>query len=282
MTSDVSVLLTGTTGYLVQEVDARLEALGIAFAGLGRAEGFDLGEPFSLEEVLDQVVEGLDAPPLLIHLAAMSRMDECEAEPERAFRTNAEATGVLASVLARSRGRVVYVSTDLVFDGENAPYTDDDEPRPTSIYGKSKAEGERMVLADSSGLVIRIPLLFGPSFDGKRGASDTVLAALGDARELRLFTDEWRTPLSVREAAEQIVALALDSTVTGIRHLPGPERLSRHELGVRSAEEAGLDPGAILEASRLEMPGPRRPCDVSLATTMSDQEGNQQDDEEVG
>jgi dTDP-4-dehydrorhamnose reductase len=258
------VFLTGGTGYLGHEIVACLEEAHIEHRAIGRQEGIDLLTPFELDERWDAMLRATGRDVILIHAAALSRWRECEETPDLAWRANTEATGALASVLHRHGGRMVYVSTDLVFDGEHAPYAEDAPPRPASIYGKSKAGGEQAVLAGGRGLVVRIPLLFGPSFDGKRGASDPVLAALREGREIRLFVDEWRTPLAVRDAAARLVSLAGDETAIGIRHCPGPERLSRYDLGRRIAEEAGLDPSRIIAASRLELAGAPRPADCSL------------------
>lgn len=259
--------VTGSTGYLGHEVVRVLNERGIPWIPIGRAEGFDLADGFGLEGKLESAVRAHDGPVTLIHMAAESRWLGCEAAPDLAFKINGEATAILAAVLRRLDARMVYISTDLVFAGDAAPYAEQDEARPSSIYGKSKKFGETSTLAAIRNLVIRLPLLYGPSFDGKRGATDMVTNALGQGQTLDLFDDEWRTPLDVKEAATQVVDLALDSSRHGIAHLPGPERLSRLELGLQIAREHGLDESLIHSASRLDMPGPPRPMDCSLISS---------------
>lgn len=258
-----SIFVTGRSGYLGHEVARALDERGLAYRELGRAQGIDLLDIFALDTRLDACFRQAPKPPLLLHLAAWSRQGACEREPEGAFRVNTEATALLAAAVRSAAGRMLYTSTDLVFDGESAPYGEDAEAAPLSVYGLSKLEGEAFVTAYEDGLVCRIPLLFGPSFDGARGASDALLASARAGQELRLFEDEWRTPLHVREAAERIVEAALTPGLRGIRHLPGPERMTRVELGQRLLSEAGVE-ATVRAVSRRSMSGAARPRDCSL------------------
>ncbi|MCA8969448.1 MAG: SDR family oxidoreductase [Planctomycetes bacterium] len=264
-----SLFVTGGSGYLGHEVTRVFRERGYAYEAPGRRDGIDLLKPFELEDVVAAMFARCDKPPLLIHLAAWSRQSDCDREPENAFRANAESTGALATVVARFGGRMVYTSTDLVFDGAEAPYDEDAEANPISVYGRSKLFGERYVRTHAHDLIIRIPLLYGPSFDGLRGASDPLLTGAREGRELRLFDDEWRTPLDVRDAAIRIVDLALSDAVH-VRHVAGKERLSRYELGLRILREAGLDARdsgfRVTRTRRGDLSGSPRPEDCSLVS----------------
>lgn len=211
-------------------------------------------------------------PTVCVLAAAVSRGDACEREPALAQLVNAVAPGRVAAWCARSGTRLVHVSTDLVFDGEladGARYREGDAPSPLHVYGRTKAEGERAVLAaHPAALVVRLPLLFGDSEGRAIGASDALLAALERGERPRLFVDEWRTPLDVDDAAAALVECAR-SEHRGLLHVAGPQRLSRHELGLEVLAASGApaeEVGDRIEPVRragLDL-DPPRPRDVSL------------------
>jgi dTDP-4-dehydrorhamnose reductase len=230
-------------------------------AGAVRELALDLLAPGALATALTAAPE---APVILA--AALARAAACERDPELAARTNAE----LPAVLAERAGRVVHVSTDLVFGASpprGARYAEDDPPDACSVYGATKAAGERAVLAAAaSALVVRLPLLYGDSGGRGLGASDQVRAQVAAGGRPYLFTDEHRTPLDVADAAAALVELALGDA-RGVLHVAGPERVSRLELGVlalaaegRSAAEAR----AAVDAGPRTGEALRRPGDVSL------------------
>src|SRR5204863_6203382 len=101
---------------------------------------------------------------VLINAAAFTNVDLCQTQREDAFRINAEAPGVLAEICRDKNARLIHFSTDYVFDGEKRePYTEEDEARPISVYGKSKLGGERCLHAVSdSHLAVRASWVFGP------------------------------------------------------------------------------------------------------------------------
>jgi dTDP-4-dehydrorhamnose reductase len=249
------ILLTGGTGFLGQYLRAELAARGVAFRTLGRS-GNDLTCDLADHPRLRDLVLGL-RPTHVLNAGAFAQIAGCEAEPARALAVNADA---LTGLLSAPGTRLLQVSTDLVFDGTAAPYGEDAAPRPLSAYGASKARGESIARSHPDTLVVRVPLLFGRSCDGARGATDMVRAALAAARPLALYTNEARTPLHARDAAGALVELLL-SRRTGVVHLPGPERITRADLARRLAARHGLDLAGV---AFVPSEDPRRPRDVAL------------------
>jgi len=253
-------LVTGATGFLGPFVTAALQRRRARVVGVGRSRGdvaVDLTQPEARREVL--VAAG---PDVVVHLAAMSRMGDCAADPERARQVNAVLPGALAEAMG---GRILMVSTDLVFDGRAAPYGAAAPVAPLSVYGMTKAEGEERVRA-AGGKVVRLPLLFGPD-PAFRGATGMIRAALMARKPVHLFPNEYRTPLHAADAAVAIAGIAArlaegDPLVPEVQHLPGPERLSRWELGQRFCAVHGL-PAELLVPVDCE--DATRPRDVSLA-----------------
>jgi dTDP-4-dehydrorhamnose reductase len=206
------------------------------------------------------------SPDVVAHCAAMAAIADCAQDPARAHRVNVDATRTLARHCDATGARLVLVSTDLVFDGEAAPYAADAPTAPTTAYGTTKALAEAAALTCRRAVVVRVSLLFGPSRTARAGFFDQQLAALRAGRQITLFADEWRTPLSLRRAAEALVLLAA-SPDTGIVHLGGPERMSRLEMGERLAALLDVRAQRLIAASRTGVQGEPRPRDVSLVSS---------------
>jgi dTDP-4-dehydrorhamnose reductase len=263
-------LVTGATGllggYLVEELRRGGDDV-VPVGGPGRGDdGVDLADDAAVRALVARV-----RPDVTFHTAALSAVGDCAAAPERARRLNAVAAAKLAEAAGASR--FVHLSTDMVFDGESAPYREGDAPAPTSVYGRTKREGEVAVLAAGGrSVVVRLSLLFGPTKTGRRGFFDHQLEQLRAGAQIVLFDDEWRTPLSLRAAAEALVAIGR-SDVGGVIHLGGPERLSRFEIGQRLAGACGLSDRGLVRGSRsrsrtVVAGGEPRPRDLSLDSSV--------------
>jgi dTDP-4-dehydrorhamnose reductase len=268
--SSPRLLLTGASGLLGAYVLQQLRATGtpvIAWSGTHQGTLFDVPlRPVDLtrpEEVADAFRQA--QPQRVLHTAALARINDCHRDPELAHFINVDGTSTLVNLCAEIGARLVLVSTDLVFDGERAPYREEDSPTPVSIYGQTKVEGERRVLAQPRHCVARVSLLTGPSLVPHRPSFfDAQITALRTGKPITLFADEWRTPLDLATAAHALVELTF-SDCTGLFHIGGPQRLSRLEMGLLLAEFLGADPAAIVHGRREQAPAAEpRPRDVSL------------------
>jgi dTDP-4-dehydrorhamnose reductase len=263
------VLVTGASGQLGSYLLLRLRGGADVAAWSGTRRGDLFGVPLRPVDLADAsaVADAFrrNRPAVVVHAGALARVADCHRDPDRAARVNTAGTVALAGLAAGAGARLVYVSTDLVFDGQRGGYREDDPPAPLSVYGRSKADAEAAVLAVPGGVVARVSLLFGPSLSGRPAFFDEQVAALRAGRPpLTLFTDEWRTPLSLAAAAEALLEVAF-SDFTGLLHLGGPERLSRLEMGQRLTAFLGADPSAIVAVTRDQAPAAEpRPRDVSL------------------
>lgn len=255
------VLVTGASGqlgpYLLGEVRRRGHEV-VAWMGRG---GVDLRNTVAVERAFETA-----KPEAVIHAAAMSKPAEAVNHPEAARAVNVEATATLANLAEHAGARFVLLSTDMVFDGERGGYTEDDPPSPVSIYGRTKAEAERRVLGRRGAAVVRLSLLYGRSMNGTPTLLDQQIDALRSGRSIRVFTDEWRTPLSLDDAAAGLVTLS-ERGAEGLWHLGGPERLSRSEFAERLAEALGVSKGLLERVSRLSIESREpRPRDTSMST----------------
>ncbi len=208
----------------------------------------------------------LSQPEVVIHAAAMSTAEGVRKNPELARVINVEGTRTIAEWCREHSARFIFTSTDLVFDGTQAPYGEDDPPHPLLEYGQTKVEAEKVVERVSNHLVTRVSLLFGPNKCGRSNVFDKAIEAIKLGHTRKFFENEFRTPLHYQSAAE-ILTLLVDHNATGRLHVAGAERVSRYELMRRAAVSLGFD-GRLVEANRWiasEYPEPR-PADVSLDT----------------
>jgi dTDP-4-dehydrorhamnose reductase len=266
------ILVTGASGrlgaYLLDRLcDSVHEVAGWSGTTSGRRAGIDLRSvDLTDERAVGKALSETD-PDVVIHAGAISSAEAVYRDPERGRAVNIAATERLAEWASARKRRLLFTSTDLVFDGLGSWYHESDSAEPILEYGRTKRAAEPLVLATSRGMVARISLLFGPARSGTPGDFDRALAATGRGEPQSFFEDEFRTPLDYRTAATVLVRLA-ESEETGIVHVGGCERLSRFELMRRVARACGRDPSLIRPNRRADRPFPEpRPADVSLDTT---------------
>lgn len=266
------IVLTGASGtlgaYLVESLAERGHAV-IAWSGAERGEraGIPL-HPVDLEdrEAIAERLEG-DDPDAVIHAAAMAATESVRRDPERGRRINVLATQEIAQWCAKRGRRLVFTSTDLVFDGSRSWYRESDPAEPLPVYGRTKREAEPAVLAVPGALVARLCLLYGPSRSGRPAFFDRAIDAMRRGETQTFFEDEFRTPLDLATAARALSRLT-EMQVAGIVHVAGAERMSRHELMRRAASALGLDASLVRPNRRDQVVSPEpRPADVSLDTT---------------
>lgn len=202
-----------------------------------------------------------DAPTLLIHCAAMSQSPQCERAPDQAQIVNVEATRVLTDLF--SNGRVVFFSTDLVFNGRKGDYTEEDDVDPLGVYARTKVEAERIVAAHPNHVILRTSLNGGSSPAGNRAFNESLVRAWQEGRTTPLFTDEYRCPIAAKVTAKAAWELAL-SEAKGVFHVAGAERLNRVEIGERVAARHPEATPLIRKTSLKDYQGPPRAADCSL------------------
>jgi len=232
--------------------------------------------PFSCEGVVGLPVDlcnedeilaclALIRPDIIIHCAAASKPAQCEANPELSRAINVDATIVLARLCKEMGIKLVFTSTDLVFDGTSGQYAEDDATGPLMLYGHQKLEAETYLLSYLSEVAVcRMPLMF-----GNVPANDTssfiqhFIKELQSGKTLDLFTDEIRSILHAEDAANGLLWAA--EHANGLLHLGGKEDLSRYDFGLMMCEELGFSRAQIKPAKQSDFPGlGKRAADASL------------------
>jgi dTDP-4-dehydrorhamnose reductase len=220
----------------------------------------DLGDAASVESLF--VGRRVDA---VVHSAAVTDPDACERDPVVALRVNFEATHRLASLARQAGARFVFISTDLVFDGEQGNYTEEDQAHPLSVYGTSKLRSEEDVLAiDDRNLVIRSALIYGFGSPVAKTFLGRLLDTLDAGGPARLFTDQLRSPVLVDDLARGVV-LGIEEGASGIYHLGGPDAVSRYEFGQAVCRIFGYSEDLLVPTGMAEFEAyARRPLDATL------------------
>ncbi len=238
-------LVSGASGRIGQAFLAHIPK-GVEVETLLSPRSPDIGFPWYRTDIADRektvMAATCAAPDVLVHLAAMTDVDGCERDPERAFRVNRDGAAHLAEACAKCGAAMAYVSTDFVFDGRSGPYSETDEPNPVNAYGRSKLEGERAAAELTAALaVVRISVPFGAKAHGVGHNYVSYLdEKLSLGEEVRAVTDQLTTPSWLDELAE-FLWKAVFREERGIIHYGASDRLSRHEMALELCRIRGYD-----------------------------------------
>ena len=190
----------------------------------------------------------------------------CEHNPALARRINVDGVANLVSQTVPRGIRMVHLSTDLVFPGRpDGGYREDDPIDPVTVYGKTMAEGEQLLLAaDPTACILRISLPMGASFSGHAGAIDWITSRFKKSRPATLYFDEIRTP-TYTDCMNELYEVMLSNRQSGIFHAGGPRTLTLYQIGQAINRAGGYDPDCLLGIPRREAgPLPPRAGNVAM------------------
>lgn len=257
------VLITGGGGFLGSRLielappdhDVHGTARAAASGG-GRMHVVELSEAATVDALWGRL-----GPDLVIHTAYSMQAGE---------RDIVQATRNVAAACARTGAELIHLSTDLVLDGEHAPYDDTAEPAPVHRYGEWKAEAERIVRSELPETAILRPSLI-TSFDPPDPRTQWVIAGLIGESPLTLYTDEIRCPIARDDLVGWIweIATLPPRERAGVWNLVGPEAMSRYALGALIAAATGLTTARMRPAASAGAAEPR-PRDLRLRTDRAD------------
>ena len=259
VTGGNGLLGTKTVGLLLsqgrQPVSASLEADCLnRFLGDFPFFHLDITDPRAVSELVAEI-----RPDAVIHTAAFTAVDACETQRELSRRVNVDGTANVAAACAEAAVRLVHISTEYVFDGENGPYTEEDIPNPISHYGLTKLESETAVKERCSDWAIaRTTVLFGDAPNVRPSFVAWLVDRLGKGETVRVVDDQIGSPTLADNLSEMLLAI-LDSGRQETYNTVGDSIINRHSFAVMAAELYGLNPGLIqrIKTSELNQPAPR-------------------------
>ncbi len=203
----------------------------------------------------------------VINCAAITDVDWCEDHADEANLVNFIGAENVARAARESGSNLIFISTDYVFDGRHAPYSEDDDPNPVSVYGRSKFMGEKAVRKlYPKALIARTAVLYGYIPGGRPNFVTWLIGELEAGRSVRIVEDQWGNPTLADDLAPLLLHL-LSLGTGGVLHTCGPEILNRYEFARLIASVWECDPGAVekIDAKLLNQKAPR-PHDAGLRT----------------
>ncbi|XP_067852039.1 methionine adenosyltransferase 2 subunit beta [Heptranchias perlo] len=269
---DRRVLVTGATGLLGRAVykefmDNSWNAVGCGYRrARPKFEKVNLLDPTAVRKIIQDF-----KPQAVIHCAAERRPDVVESQPEYARQLNVSTSGCIAKESAEIGAFLIYMSTDYIFDGSHPPYRENDSPNPLNQYGKSKLEGERLVLQNHPGAaVLRVPILYG-EIEKLEESAVTVLFEKVQCSNILANMDhcQQRFPTHVADVARVCRQMSerrlQDPSIKGIYHWSGNEQMTKYEIACTMAEVFNLPSSHLRPVMDGSLGGALRPQNAQLS-----------------
>lgn len=262
------ILITGASGLVGYNISKGVANLGELHVTVHKT-------PVDLPDVAEHPLDLMDMdtvdaviaeaqPDILIHCGALTDVEECEKDWHVAYTMNVRSTMRLANDIKRREKRMIFISTDLVFGGERGNYRETDVASPLSAYGWTKLIAESHVArAGAKNVILRAALVYGKGVGERGGFVGWMRRDLEAGKGLRLYQDEYRTPLYVDNLVS-VIREVIEKKIGGLYHIAGMERINRYDFGVRLANVFGLPSNQIEAASVEDHRGVARPQDCSL------------------
>ena len=222
----------------------------------------DITDAIEVLNLLDKL-----KPDAVVHTASETNVDKCETEKEHAWKINVEGTRNIAEACQKVNAKLVYISTDYVFDGEKGLYNEEDKPNPVNYYGLTKLEGEKQVIEHCKNYaILRTSVLYG-WHPWKQNFATWIINKLKQQQEITVVEDHYNTPTLADNLAEMAVEVA-EKDLRGLYHASGRERISRYEFAKQIAKTFNLNADLIkpVKMSQLTAWIAKRPKDSSLNT----------------
>lgn len=257
--TEMKWMILGADGQLGRAMSSQLKNDNIKFIALNRAQ-LDITNRSDIQRWFAEEV-----PNVVINAAAWTNVDLAESEEESALLVNAFGPKLLAEESAKIGAKFVHISTDYVFSGESTiPWNESAELSPVSAYGRTKAQGERLVLEayQSGSFIVRTAWVYSPW--GKNFVKTVAMVARSETRNIDVVNDQIGQPTSAIDLAQQILRLINSGAVPGIYHGTNSGEATWFELARLVFELFGEDQGRVIPVNSSHFPRPARRPNYSV------------------
>lgn len=265
------IMVTGASGllganFLLCAHDRSLEVIAVSHRHAIRLEGVtsvqaDLTDRAAFRELISRF-----KPAWIVHCAAATDVDWCEEHPLEAKLVNVEMSRILAVEAGRIGAKMVYISTDSIFDGATGNYEEEDTPAPLNVYAQSKLDGEKAVLAELQGVLIIRTNIYGWNAQNKLSLAEWILSGLGSDQPVLGFVDVMFTPILVNHLSEIILDM-MERSFKGIYHVAGSQSCSKYQFATEVAHVFGYNKNLVQPVSVTSIGlRARRPVNPTLKT----------------
>ncbi len=267
------ILLTGGSGLLGQylniEAEEENEILTLYNNNIGNCEEFNRAKADITNFNLMEEIFSSFKPNVVIHTAAVTNpIPLRDQNPKDVYNVNVNATKNTAELCKQFDAKLIYISTDLVYAGYRGSMLKEDAKLiPVSLYAETKLMGEMKVKETLENyLILRTALLYGFGLNNSRCHFQKMTGELRNDKPVKLFVDQFRTPIALQDAVEIITKIAQMDITNETINLGGVERVSRYELGEIFCSVAGYDKSLLQKISLDDIPELPKVEDVSLNT----------------
>lgn len=180
-------------------------------------------------------------PDLVLDTHSITNVDYCETHKEEAWLVNVDGTKNVAEACKTFGLKMIFISTDYVFDGKKLEYGEKDKPHPLNYYGKTKAIGEKILeILDVNHIIARTAVLYGKGGYGKKSFVSWVLENLKSEKEINVVVDQFNNPTFADNLASLLFKL-YEKDASGLFHVVGKNCISRYEFALKIADTFGLN-----------------------------------------
>ncbi|OGV04695.1 MAG: NAD(P)-dependent oxidoreductase [Ignavibacteria bacterium RIFOXYA2_FULL_37_17] len=269
----MKIFITGGSGllgqYLNLELNRKHDILTQYQTNIGNCKDFNSVQVSITDQTKLTEIFNSFKPDVVVHTAAVSNPEKADKlSADVVYNINVNATKNLAELCAKNNSKLIYLSTDLVYAGYRGSMLKEDAKLiPLSLYAETKLMGEIKIQETFNNyLILREALLIGFGLNHTRNNFHLMFDNLRNGREVILFTDQFRTPLSLIDSARMIGEL-IEKNISGeVLNLGGSERLSRYELGEMVCELGGFNKNLLVKRTMEETDLVYKVADVSLST----------------